>query len=64
MTDIYLRDEFNKSKIVDRLTEISEKLCDELEKPIEEADKKKELDLYYQQLVCGMKYNIGTKYGF
>lgn len=63
MNDIYLKDEFEKNNIIEKLTEISEKISDSLEKPIGEVDKNEELKLYYQQLLCGMKLSVGSRYG-
>lgn len=61
MNDIYLKEEFDKNHIIEKLSQISEEITDSLEKPIEEVDKEKEL--YYRQLLCGMKLSIVGRYG-
>jgi hypothetical protein len=44
--------------VVSKIEELQDKIDEENQKPLAERDKKKELDLVYQQLIQGMKLSV------
>ena len=61
MNDIYkqINDEFDRRKVIDKISEISKELEEEELKPIEEQDKEKRLKLINRQFMEGLKLSTG-----
>ncbi len=55
MSPIYF---YNTMDVVSKIEELQDKIDEENQKPLAERDKKKELDLVYQQLIQGMKLSV------
>lgn len=61
---MFFNEDFNKNVIYSKLAKISSKINEEIEKPLEKQDRKRECELLYAQMIEGMKLNtlVGNRH--
>lgn len=50
--------DFDKSEIINKISDLSEQIKEEQTKDNDEYNKEKELELFYAQLIQGMKLSV------
>lgn len=62
MDDIYNRDEFSADAIINDINVIAEELENERNKPDEERNKDREMELIYAQFLRGLRLSTGMTF--